>query len=95
MKLYILWRHDRYKDEPVRHRLVTSSTDRQDVYDFRDDVVDLNKEDIEDGHLTYSIEEVRINPEHCPRCFSHNFDFGHYPHMRTCCDCGKIFSKGD
>ena len=91
MNLYILWRHDAYKGT-IEHRIVRTDTDLRDLIEFKRDV-ELDNE-AEDTGLTYSIETVNIHPEHCPVCMSHNWDYGHYEHMLTCCDCGKIFSKG-
>ena len=89
-KLYILWRHDTYEGKP-RHKIVTTQESWTDALDFKHDLEDLNSDDPD---IQYSIEEVAIHPEHCPVCGSHNWDYGHYEHMLTCCDCGKIFSKG-
>ena len=90
-KLYILWRHDTYKGK-TKHSIVRTDTNLRDLNDFKHDIID---DGVDDEGLVYTIEEVGIHPEHCPVCMSHNWDFGHYEHMLTCCDCGKIFSKGD
>ena len=90
-KLFILWRHSTYKGS-TKHSIVRTDTDLRDLIEFKHDVEQDN--DPNCTGTTYTIEEVGIHPEHCPVCMSHNWDYGHYEHMLTCCDCGKIFSKG-